>query len=171
MEVPAPDMHHLRAAVGWLELGNAAESLAELNLMELASQAHPNALETRWLALARQENWDAAVPVAQALIMAAPDRAAGWLHHAYALRRTSDGGVLAAFHALSPAAAKFPQEPTIPYNLACYTCQLRRETKETLAWLRRAIKAGRRDEILAMALADPDLEPVRGEIVKLKLRH
>ena len=67
----------------------------------------------------------------RALIAAAPDRAVGWLHHAYALRRATGGGLLAAFNALSPVADKFPDEATIPYNLACYTCQMQRDANET----------------------------------------
>jgi predicted Zn-dependent protease len=167
MDLHAPDLHHLKAAVGWLELGNASESLLELDLLSEEMQSHPDVLETRWLALAQNQRWDAAAKVGRALIAAAPDRALGWLHHAYALRRATTGGLLAAFNALSPVAEKFPKEPTIPYNLACYTCQMQRDASETLAWLKQAMKAGKRSEILAMAMKDPDLEPLRAEIEKL----
>ena len=170
VELHAPDLHYLKAAVGWLELGNASESLLELDHLSEAMQSHPDVLETRWLALAQNQRWDAAAKVGRALIAAAPDRSIGWLHHAYALRRATTGGVLAAFNALSPVADKFPREPTIPYNLACYTCQMQRDADETLAWLRQAMKAGKRQEILAMALKDPDLEPLRAEIAKLAKR-
>lgn len=170
MELAPSDIHHLKAAVGWLELGDASEALVELDEMSKALQSHPDVLETRWLALARNQRWDAAAKVARALIAAVPERPAGWLHHAYALRRSTGGGVLAAFNALSPVAGKFPQEPIIPYNLACYTCQMQRDATETLAWLQQAIAAGERQEILAMAIKDPDLEPLREEIRKLTKR-
>ena len=58
MELPTPDGHHLRAAVGWLELGNAQEALAELEQMSAAAQAHADTLEIRWLVLAEQRQWD-----------------------------------------------------------------------------------------------------------------
>jgi hypothetical protein len=167
MELTGADIHCLKAAVGWLELGNAAEALQELDAISSGMQEHPNVLEARWLALARLQRWEAAARIGRALIAVAPDRAAGWLHHAYALRRAPNGGLLAAFNALVPVADKFPKEATIPYNLACYTCQMQRDATETLGWLRRAIDAGDRKEILEMALRDPDLEPLRHEIVKL----
>jgi hypothetical protein len=31
MDLTGADLHHLKAAVGWLELGNPAESLVELD--------------------------------------------------------------------------------------------------------------------------------------------
>ena len=170
MEVTGPDLHHLKAAVGWLELGNAGEALAEIDAMSEPLQTHPDVLETRWLALAQLQRWEAAAKVGRALIAAAPDRAIGWLHHAYALRRAPGGGLLAAFNALAPVAGQFPNEATIPYNLACYTCQMQRDTSETLSWIEKAITAGDRKEILAMAMKDPDLEPLHAEIAKLAER-
>jgi predicted Zn-dependent protease len=167
MDLTGADLHHLKAAVGWLELGNPAESLVELDAMSETFQDHVDVLEARWLALAQLQRWEAAAKVARALIAAAPERPVGWLHHAYALRRASTGGLLAAFNALTPVASKFPGESTIPYNLACYTCQMQRDASETMAWLRQAIAAGERKEIIAMALKDPDLEPLRAEIEKL----
>ena len=167
MELSAPDLHHLKAAVGWLELGSAAEALAELDGMSEAWQSHVDVLETRWLALAQLQRWEAAAKTARALIAAAPERSIGWLHHAYALRRAPNGGLLAAFNALVPVVSRFPQEATIPYNLACYACQLQRDRGETLEWLQQAMAAGNRAEILAMAIKDPDLEPLREEIKKL----
>lgn len=77
---------------------------------------------------------------------------------------------MAAFNALAPVAGKFPQEATIPYNLACYTCQMQRDATETINWLEQALAAGDRKEILAMAMRDPDLEPLRAEIAKLAKR-
>ncbi len=167
MELEHDDVHYLRSAVGWLELGNPAESLVELDAMSVGGRRHVDALGTRWLALAELKRWEPATEVAQQLIVAAPHRSVGWLHHAYALRRSGKGSVLAAYNALSPVAEKFPKEAIIPYNLACYTCQLERDPSETLALLKQAIAAGKRKEIVDMALKDPDLEPLRAEIAKL----
>lgn len=163
----APDLHHLRAALGWLELGNSHESLLELDRLSDECRQHPDVLEVRWAVLADQQRWDEAAKVARALIGLAPERPSAWLHHAYALRRATGGGVLAAFNALSPVAGQFPKEALIPYNLACYTCQLQRDTEEILSWLRRAMSIGNRAEILAQALADPDLAAIRPEIEQL----
>ena len=167
MELALADQHHLRAAVGWLELGNAAEALAELEQMSADGQARADTLEVRWLILARQQHWDAAAKVGHALITAAPEQAGSWLNYSYALRRAPSGGLPAAFAALSSVAEKFPEEPTVHYNLACYCCQMERDAEETLAWLRRAVQCGGRQPILEMALQDSDLAPLHEEIRRL----
>lgn len=167
MELHPRDLHCLRAAVGWLELGNAVEALVELDAISQAMQLQAHVLETRWLALARLERWALAAQVGRALIGAAPDSPTSWLNHAYALRRSPKGGLLAAFNALAPAAKQFPKESTIPYNLACYSCQMQRDAAETMSWLREALTIGGRKRLLAMALKDPDLEPLRSEIARL----
>ena len=167
MELALADQHHLRAAVGWLELGNASEALAELDQMSADGQARADTLEVRWLILARQQNWNAAATIGHALITATPERAGGWLNYSYALRRATSGGLPAAFAALSSVAEKFSEEPTVHYNLACYCCQMERDPAETLAWLRRALGCGERKSILAMALQDPDLRPLRERIAGL----
>ena len=161
------DVHCLKAALGWLELGNPAEALVELDAMSAAGQKHFDAIQTRWLTLAELKRWEPATEVARQLIAAAPDRSIGWLHHSYSLRRSSTGSLLAAYNALWPVVDKFPKEPIVAYNLACYTCQLEHDPGETLALLKRAMSAGQPKEIVEMALKDPDLEPLRKEIAKL----
>src|SRR5438128_1225897 len=77
MRLDSSDLHRLKAAVGWLELGNAAEALKELDDMSFASQEHSDVLEARWLALARLLRWEAAAKVGRKLIAAAPERSVG----------------------------------------------------------------------------------------------
>ena len=161
-----PDTHHFSAAVGWLELGNPTEAIAELALVEPAHQAHPDVLEVRWLICAERKDWGEALTTARALVERAPERASGWLHQAYALRRVSDGGLQRAWEALLPTADTFPEEPTIPYNLACYACQMQ-DLESARLWLKRAVAIGGTDRIKAMALADPDLEALKEEIRKM----
>jgi len=158
-----PDAFALSAALGWLELGNATEALGELEHVTPANQSHPGALEVRWAVLAELKRWEPALAAAEELVRVAPDHASGWLHRAYAMRRVPDAGLAKAWDALLPAADKFPGEPVIPYNLACYACQLER-LDDARNWLRRAMKAGRAAEIKRMALADSDLQPLWPEI-------
>ena len=160
-----PDLHHLRAAEGWQELGLPGDSAAELDLISPAQQSHPDVLEARWVLLARAGSWDAARVAAERLAAAAPGRASSWLHFAYSLRRAAGGGLLAAWEVLLPAAAKFPTEPIICFNLACYACQLG-NLAEARRWLKRARKIGEPDRIKLMALADEDLKPLWPEILK-----
>jgi tetratricopeptide (TPR) repeat protein len=158
-----PDAFALSAALGWLELGNAVEALAELEHIAAANQNHVGVLEVRWAVLAELKRWEPALTVAEELIRVAPDKASGWLHRAYALRRVPNGGLTQALDALLPAAKKFPKEPLVPYNLACYACQLQ-NLNDAQMWLQLAMKAGKPSEIRRMALADPDLEPLWPEI-------
>jgi hypothetical protein len=95
-----------------------------------------------------------------------PETAAGWLHRAYALRRVNEDGLIVAWHALLPAAEKFPSEAVVAYNLSCYACQMN-EMVTARTWLHQAIKVGRKEEIKKMALADEDLKPLWSEIQEL----
>lgn len=154
-----PDSHFFRAAIGWLELGNPREALVELNQIKSEHQQTLEVLEVRWQILAADKNWDDALTTARQLIAAQPDEAVGWIHQAYALRRAKNGGLPTAWDALLPLADKFPQEPVIPYNLACYAAQMG-QLDQAWHWLRRAARIGKASKIKTMALADPDLEPL-----------
>ena len=158
-----PDCHHLRAAEGWLELGSPTEAAAELSLIAPKHQRHPDVLEMRWALLARARQWDTALEAARELVLAAPDHASGLLYQAYALRRAAGGGLAQAREALQPASEKFPKEPIIPFNLACYACQLG-QLDEARKWMKRAMKVGGRERIKLMAMADEDLKPLWPEI-------
>ena len=82
------------------------------------------------------------------------------------LRRAPAGGLRPAREALLPAAEMFPEEPVIPYNLACYACQLER-LEEARVWLRQAMQIGEKKAIQQMALADEDLKPLWPEVIEL----
>ena len=161
-----PDAHYWSAAIGWLELGNLAEARAELGHISPAGRNHPDVLEVRWLVCAEQQRWEEALEAARALLAVAPKRSSAWLHQAYALRRVPQGSLQLAWDALLPAYEKFPKESTIPYNLACYACQMDQlDTART--WFKRALAIGGKERIQTMALADTDLKPLWGEIKEL----
>ena len=168
MQIEPPDIHYLAAAIGWLELGVPAEAEVELAGITDDNQTHPDVLEVRWVIFAQTKRWAPALEVARDLVAHAPDRSSGWLHHAYTLRRASENGngLKQAWEALLPAFDKFPGEPTIPYNLSCYACQMH-HFDEAWSWLRRAIQLGDKEKIKRMALDDPDLQPMWDEIKKL----
>lgn len=163
MDLDISNAHRLQAAIGWLELGLPAEARAELDQLPLEAQHQPQLLELRWMIEARLQEWPKALAAAEKLMAARPDDAASWLHLAYALRRVPEGGLERAQTALRPAFEKFPAEATIPYNLACYACQLGK-LEEARAWLARAIERGGRKHIREMALRDSDLLPLWDEI-------
>lgn len=166
-ELDFKSAHQLNAVLGWLELGNVKEAREELDRIGAEVQERPDLLEVRWILDARQEDWPAALRTAERLQRVAPENSAGWLHRAYALRRVPEGSVEKSAEVLRPALEKFPEEPTIPYNLACYECVLG-NVEEARRWLREAVKRGGVRKIRSMALRDEDLEPLWTEIKKLK---
>lgn len=165
-ELQHPDLHFLNHAQGWLGLDCPADAAIELNAIAPEFQSHPDVLDVRWQLHTRQKNWEAALEVARLELQQQPDDSAGWLHHAYALRRASRGGLIMAWGALLLAAQKFPTEPVIAYNLACYACQLQ-QMDQAREWLGRAVEVGGKVEIRKMALADDDLQPLWPEIKNL----
>lgn len=155
--------HNLSAAIGWLELGNAREALAELEKVPAEFRHIPAVLELRWMLHSTESDWEHALEIAEELLETAPDEPSNWLHYAYALRRASGGGLEAAWDALSPALGKFPSEPAIAYNLACYACRLGR-TQAARDLLARSFQTSRKSSLKKMALADSDLEELWDEI-------
>jgi tetratricopeptide (TPR) repeat protein len=158
-----PDTFSLSAALGWLGLGNPAEALAELDGVSAGNRMHPAVLEVRWAVYAEMKRWDLALATAEDLIGVLPGKVDGWLHRAYALRRAPGGGLSQAWEALLPVAEKFPKQPLVAFNLACYACQMQRPD-DAREWLRRAKRIEGGKEIVQMALADSDLEPLWPEI-------
>ena len=159
-----PDKHLVNAALGWLDLHAPEEARAELQQVTPATAACPEVLEVWWRIHAAEQHWDEALRVAELELIAAPERMSGWVDRSYSLHelcRTQE-----AREALLPAVKKFPEASLIPYNLACYACQLGNPT-EAHQWLRKAIARGERDEIKELALNDPDLAALREEIAKL----
>jgi Flp pilus assembly protein TadD len=144
-------------------LGNPREALAELQGVQAEAQHHPDVLNLRWVIAAELADWAAALHTARSLAEAAPERASTWLHLAYALRRVPEGGVTAARDILRPAFTRFPQEPIIPYNLACYAC-VAGDLAEARRWLDQAFRRGDPARLKEMALADADLQPLWAEL-------
>jgi predicted Zn-dependent protease len=159
--LPPPACHYFDAAVGWLELGNPGEALSELSLIPEAFAIEPIVLEVKWQIHARTNSWDKSLPVAQTFCEVAPARPEGWLHQAvslYRLHRTQE-----AWNLLLPMAKKFPRSWVIPYDLACYACQLG-NVEDGRHWLKVAFRLGDVKEIKPLALADTDLKPLWKEI-------
>lgn len=159
ISLPHPDNIHFDAAQGWLMLGDTQSALDELARLQPASRSLPAIAEFAWTVHARRDDWPAAYRLAEDLVQSFPERAFGWIHRAYALRRMPGGSIENAWDALRPAADRFPKQYLIPYNLGCYAAQLGR-LDEAWDWLQRAIAASDQDTIRKMALADPDLEPL-----------
>ena len=138
-------------------MGNALEANQDLERISAAIRSHPDVLEVRWQVSAELKDWAVCIDAARAMTEVAPERPFGWIHFSFALhelKRTQE-----AWDNLSAAVEKFPGEPTISYNLACYACQLGRRA-EAEEWLQRAFQIGDTRRLKSMALKDPDLKPL-----------
>jgi len=155
------DQRHLEAAEGWFGLGNQVEAFEELERITPQMRVHPDVLELRWQIYTKEKKWEACVHIARAITKLAPSLSHGWIHWAYSLhelKRTKE-----AKDVLLPVVDKFPKEPIMRYNLACYCCQLG-NLKESRAWLEKAFELTDENEVKLMALNDHDLEPLWREI-------
>ena len=163
-EVQLPDRRHILAAQGWLELGATAEASAELDQINPALVNHPEVLEIRWQIHGRAKRWNDCVMLASEMIKADPTMALGWIHRSYALhelRRTAE-----ARDGLLSVIGIFPEELTIPYNLACYECTLGNLGKAR-EWLKKIFSTAQAARWKATALKDLDLKPLWQIIPKL----
>jgi predicted Zn-dependent protease len=162
--LPHPAGFHLKAAVGWLELGSSADARAELKAIGREHGDHPDVLEVWWQIYVDEKKWSAALGMAEKLVAAVPDRPESWIQQSFALHemaRTAD-----AYERLVKVVDRFPETYVIPYNLACYQCQLGNRVA-ALNWLKRAVKVADPKTIRSMALDDPDLQPLRDELARL----
>ena len=68
MDIEPPDIHFLRAAEGWVELGDWREAEAELGRMRAELQGHPAVLAMRFRIFATAKDWQRALEVGEALV-------------------------------------------------------------------------------------------------------
>ena len=159
-----PDSHYVKAAHGWLELGDHQSAFDELEFINPLMRAHPAVLAVRCEIYGATEKWDLLLTFATALVKTAPRYSFGWIQRSVALhelKRTQE-----AFDLLLPANKKFPTVATIPYNLACYCAQLG-HLKVARKWLHWAFEIGDTKKLKLIALDDSDLEPLRNQIESL----
>ena len=93
--------------------------------------------------------------IADRLMRNAPNDPDWVISYAFATRRAES--IKSAKAILLEAIQRHPNEPVIPYNLACYECQLG-NLESAKQYLEQAIKMNPR--FRAGALDDPDLEPL-----------
>ena len=156
--LPLPDAHYWEAAQGWTGLQNAKEAYAELEKIRPEVQEHPF-VRSAWLdALILGDEWIKACEMATSLTNEFPDEPGFWLHLAYATRRAEGGGIEQALEILDGALEEFHKEWMIPYNMACYLCQLER-LEEAKVLLAKALQIGGKG-IRAASLGDEDLMPL-----------
>ena len=152
------DRVHLNAAEGWFGLGDLVSASDELEKITPAFRAHPAVLLMRCKIYQAAKKWGYLIEISQTLVEQLPKLAEAWIHRSYALHELNQ--TREAFDLLLPAAKKFPKLPVIPYNLACYACQLGK-LEDAMKQIEQAIDlADKKNDIRLDALEDPDLEPL-----------
>jgi len=145
----------LTAAIGYLELGMFQDAWDSLEDIHAEERHLPAVMQVRLEIYRCLEKYEGMATVAEHLTKVFPNDAQNWISLAYAQRRYIN--LQTAEKTLLAAQERFPQEATIPFNLACYACQLGRieEAKEKLA---KAIAM--EPAFKKTALEDEDLKPI-----------
>ena len=118
------DLRRIRSAEGWAELGDTDEATRELSAAGPQFQSDPEVLAARWIIFSHCGKWDAGKKTASALIEIDSNCSQYWIWLAYATRRASPEGIKEAHTILVNAHTRFPSEPMILFNLACYETQM-----------------------------------------------
>lgn len=145
----------LVAAQGYLELGLPLEANNEIESMSAEVRHLPAVLEMRVGIYRKMEKWELMQVVAKSLTEVDPTESRWPLAWAYATRRAES--VDAARFILIEAWQLHKKEPLIPYNLACYLCQMG-EPDIAKDVIRHAFELD--PKIRLQALEDEDLKPL-----------
>lgn len=161
MPLESSDLQHLNAAEGFLTLGMYEDANAELERIEPLCRVLPEVLEVRLEIYGQTQKWDLMQVVAKKLAEHDPGNAQWAILLAYATRRAES--IEPARSILWDAVERHPEEPIIHFNLACYDCQLG-DLESAKQHLKRAFEF--QPKCRAMALDDPDLEPLWAELAQ-----
>ena len=154
-----PFDRHLCAAQGYLDLGLPLEAHEEIESIEPEMRTLSEVLAVRVFIYQALGKWDLMEAVARQLCRQQLDDPNWFVMLGYATRRAV--GLQEALAVLAMVANRFPTCATILYNLACYAAQLG-HLYVARARLAEAITL---DSVFReMALTDPDLVELRGEL-------
>lgn len=159
-----PDRFNLMAAEGWVGLGDWREALKELDQMAPEYQMTPLVLVLRYQCLVMAERWEDAITVAHWMQELLPGSILGFYYVAQALHQW--GKTLEAYETILGVIDDFPGEWLLRFAMARYCCSLYRNT-EALCWIGEAIELADKKDVLRLARADDDLEPIQGEIERM----
>ena len=155
MPLEQPDRQYCEAAAGYVELGMFLEANTELEKIDPFNRAAPEVLAVRIAIYRGLEKWELMQEIAKRLADFQPDDIQWTISLAYATRRANS--IQAAKEVLLNVEPKFPKEPAIKYNLACYFCQTG-EIKTAKNYLKKAFGIDLSWRVAA--LEDADLQPI-----------
>lgn len=146
---------HIERCDGFLDLRMTARAAAEFALVPAEERDATTALQVGLRLSMETGDWAAARRMAQALRDRVPLEPTYWVQLAFATRRAE--GIENARAVLRESLGHFPKIAVIPFNLACYECQLGHED-EALALLGKAFSLD--GSFREIALEDEDLKPL-----------
>lgn len=132
-----------------------SKAKAELEKVPKRHRQHPAWMQLRVRLAMEEEDWGVAASIAREQRERSPNEPAYWIQWAYATRRREN--IEAARSILEEAVRRFPKEAVIPFNLACYECQLGHADKAR-QYLEQAFSLN--PDCRRMALEDEDLKPL-----------
>jgi tetratricopeptide (TPR) repeat protein len=150
---------HLRAAIGFIELGMLEDAVFELESLPPEDRGRSSVLALRVEIYRTAGNWSLMEVVARELWKRHPDEPIYWTNLAWAVRRLDT--LVAARDILLEAVERFPGDAMSHFNLACYSCQLG-DIEQAKARVGKAIELDAKFKMIA--LDDADLEPMWEEI-------
>jgi predicted Zn-dependent protease len=156
--LPIADQHRLRAAEGWLDLGNTDEARAELAGISAEGQQHPDVLHFRWQISRKAKQWEECFTLARAFAEKLPLDPRAWTSLAQTFYYTSC--YQEAYDLAVSKITAFPKYWPLYYDAACYAC-LTGRLPQAKQFLQLATAFGDEDEIKALAAADPDFDALR----------
>jgi tetratricopeptide (TPR) repeat protein len=159
MSLEPPDQQYWQAAVGYVELGMFTDADSELDKIDPFLRAAPEILALRIEIYRGLKKWELMAELSMRLMEFHPGDPQWPVSLAYATRRGNS--IEAAKEILLNAERKFPKEAVIPYNLACYCCQLG-EIENAKNYLEQAFKIDSSWRI--RALDDTDLQPLWNDL-------
>jgi len=160
-DLPFPDAHHVRAAAGWMELGDPDSAAEELRHIRPEFEHSPEVLAVQWHLQSHRKDWEAALRTATELVRIAPKDVDGWIHRSFALHEL--GRTREASDRLLEAEPLFPEHPILRYNLACYACRVG-DLDTARGWVVEVRRLTSAEFLRDIALDDPDLVPLHEEI-------
>lgn len=146
---------HLQRCDGFLDLKMTDKARLELEQVDAAHRQSDPFVEVELRLAMAEDHWSAAAQFARTLSDRQPNEPAYCIQLAYAIRRAES--IEAARNILLGARKRFPKVAVIPYNLACYECQLG-HLDEAMVLLARAFKLD--PHFREQAFEDDDLKPV-----------
>src|SRR5947209_11087831 len=122
MSLEPPDRQHCEAAIGYAEVGMFEDANEELESVDPFNRTTPEVLRVRAAIYHATEKWELLRVVALRLTRLEPENMDWVVSLSYATRRSVS--IELARDILLAAKPNFPKEAILPFNLACYECQL-----------------------------------------------